>query len=403
MNGTLSEAFDLFNRGEKQQAAKLLAALVIQEPNNASAWYGLALCLDDPDKVKYCLQKVLGINPNHSKARQMIDKLSERAGTKVCPYCQANIQEEIIICTICGSILVGKSSSDLKSSYVHSYEQQPYPVRKKKQSFPSTVKWNIEGILSSKFVEGAIIIVVLIGVIGALVYAFYQMDIYPLEIPESIVYNPDPSNTSGPLTATPGSSSQAGTADNHPSSITTPYFEDFSDGSGIWNIRDDAEVSFIVSDGKYIIKPKQPGGAWWTSPQADLDNIRLEFTTIFMYEYPLEDGGLRVNFRCVNSDEEICYRMFVSENGYLYVHRGEDTLVEHKLSQYIRLYDHPNHWAIVMDGSNFEIYCNDELLSTFSDSKYESGDFGFGVLNSENDQWGFNGVAFDDIRVSSLD
>ena len=107
--------------------------------------------------------------------------------------------------------------------------------------------------------------------------------------------------------------------------------------------------------------------------------------------------------RLINSDEEICYKMFVSENGYLYVHRGEDTLVEHKLSQHIRLYDHPNQWAIVMDGSNFEIYCNGELLSTFSDSKYERGDFGFGVLNSEDDQWGFYGIAFDNIRVSSLE
>ena len=121
-----------------------------------------------------------------------------------------------------------------------------------------------------------------------------------------------------------------------------------------------------------------------------------------MYTYPMEDGGFRVNFRCVNIDEEQCYIMYVSEDGYLYVHREEKTLVEHKLSQYINLYDHSNQWAIVMDGSNFEIHCNGELLSTFSDSKYKSGDFGFGVFNSENDEWGFNGVAFDNIRVSVL-
>ena len=55
-----------------------------------------------------------------------------------------------------------------------------------------------------------------------------------------------------------------------------------------------------------------------------------------------------------------------------------------------------------MDGSNFEIHCNGELLATFSDSKYKSGDFGFGVFNSENDDWVFNGVAFDNIRVSVI-
>jgi hypothetical protein len=94
--------------------------------------------------------------------------------------------------------------------------------------------------------------------------------------------------------------------------------------------------------------------------------------------------------------------MYVSEDGYLYVHREEITLVDHKLSQQINLYDHPNQWAILMDGSNFEIHCNDELLATFSDSKYKSGDFGFGVFNSENDDWVFNGVAFDNIRVSVI-
>ena len=95
--------------------------------------------------------------------------------------------------------------------------------------------------------------------------------------------------------------------------------------------------------------------------------------------------------------------MTIAENGYLFVHRDAETLVEHKLSQHINLYDHPNEWAIVMNGSEFDIYCNEELLTSFSDSKYKSGDFGFGVFNSTSDKWGFNGVAFDNIRVSSLD
>jgi uncharacterized Zn finger protein (UPF0148 family) len=405
MNGTLRESFELFNRGEKQQAAKLLAALVLREPYNASAWYGLALCLDDTEKQTYCLNKVLSINPNHTKAKQMIETLSAKTEMKACPFCGADNQDGAVVCSNCGRDLVVNSSLVKEPGDNHLHVSYPETFQDKKQSAPRTraVRWNVEETRFYSTLKGGIIILILIGVISALMYAFYQMDSFPTAIPASILSNTNPSNPIQPPTAAPKLSTIAGTAAPNPSSITPPYFEDFSDGPGIWNVRDDAEVSFTVSDGKYLIEPKRPGGAWWTSPRAKLDNILLEFSTSFMYTYPLEDGGLRVNFRCVDSDEEECYKMFVSENGYLFVHREEDILVEHKLSQHINLYDHPNQWAIVMDGSNFEIHCNGELLATFSDSNYESGDFGFGVFNSENDEWGFNGVTFDNIRVSLLE
>jgi ribosomal protein L24E len=398
MSGTLREAFDLFNKGEKQQAAKLLAALVIQQPYNASAWYGLALCVDETDKKIYCLGKVLSINPNHTKAKQEIEKLTQRTDMKKCPFCAANNQEGAIICSNCGRDLVDNSSFVKESSDFQVQESEPDEPRIIQQPEFGPVRRKADETKSYGSIKVGAIIIVLIGVIGALFYTFYRMNQVPLAPSESLVFSPNPTNTSQPPTAAPNPGS-----DPDPPTIIPPYYENFSNGPGIWHVRNDHEVSFMVSDKKYVIKPKNPGGSWWTSSDAKLDNILLEFTTSFLYSYPLEDGGFRVNFRCMDPDNEKCYIMYVSESGYLYVHREENTLVDQKRSQYINLYDNPNQWAIVMDGSDFEIYCNGELLAAFSDNKYKSGDFGFGVFNSEIDEWGFNGVAFDEIRVTALE
>jgi tetratricopeptide (TPR) repeat protein len=73
----LREAESLYKEGNKAQAAKLLAEIVRQDPNNYMAWYGLALSLDEYDKIIYCLKKVLSLNPSHQKARQLLEKLLE--------------------------------------------------------------------------------------------------------------------------------------------------------------------------------------------------------------------------------------------------------------------------------------------------------------------------------------
>ena len=75
MDERLKEAESLYKQGNKSQAAKLLAEIVRQDPNNYMAWYGLALSLDEYDKKAYCLKKVLSLNPSHQKAQQLLEKL----------------------------------------------------------------------------------------------------------------------------------------------------------------------------------------------------------------------------------------------------------------------------------------------------------------------------------------
>jgi hypothetical protein len=72
----LQRAVELYRQGKTEQAAGLLSALVEREPKNASAWYGLAVCLKDTAQKRYCLQRTLSLNPEHAQARQMQEQLT---------------------------------------------------------------------------------------------------------------------------------------------------------------------------------------------------------------------------------------------------------------------------------------------------------------------------------------
>ncbi len=65
--------------GHKNEAQRLLAQAVQQDPNNSSAWFGLAIVLSDENKKKDCLKRVLALKPDHERARAMLAKLDAPA------------------------------------------------------------------------------------------------------------------------------------------------------------------------------------------------------------------------------------------------------------------------------------------------------------------------------------
>lgn len=77
MENPLKQAADLFKKGERSQAVEILKEVIRSDPNNLNAWYGLALCLDDVEKKIFCLQRVLRLNPNHQKAKELLARLKD--------------------------------------------------------------------------------------------------------------------------------------------------------------------------------------------------------------------------------------------------------------------------------------------------------------------------------------
>lgn len=74
----MREASDLFEKGDKQQAMSLLAQVIQSDPNNAKAWYAMALCVDDVEKKKYCLLKALELKPGNKAITQELQKISSK-------------------------------------------------------------------------------------------------------------------------------------------------------------------------------------------------------------------------------------------------------------------------------------------------------------------------------------
>ena len=49
----------LFNSGDKEKARNVLMKVVNQEPEDADAWYGLALCESNKEMRIFCLKRAI--------------------------------------------------------------------------------------------------------------------------------------------------------------------------------------------------------------------------------------------------------------------------------------------------------------------------------------------------------
>jgi hypothetical protein len=74
----VQEGINAFKAGQKARARDILTEAVKQDSNNEQAWYYLAASHTKPEPRKQALEMVLKINPNNTKAREMLDKVNAR-------------------------------------------------------------------------------------------------------------------------------------------------------------------------------------------------------------------------------------------------------------------------------------------------------------------------------------
>lgn len=74
------QGVEAFQAGDKARTKQIMLEVTGSDPNNDNAWYYLAAVETNKAKRREYLERVLQINPNHERARDVLAKLDARAG-----------------------------------------------------------------------------------------------------------------------------------------------------------------------------------------------------------------------------------------------------------------------------------------------------------------------------------
>lgn len=107
----MQQAQTAIRSGDKNESRRLLLQAVRQYPKSEAAWLWLSALVDDPNKERDCLERVLSINPNNEIAQRHLlelTKVKEPLPQKSpmpsasCPNCGQQIRESSTFCGHCG-------------------------------------------------------------------------------------------------------------------------------------------------------------------------------------------------------------------------------------------------------------------------------------------------------------
>lgn len=73
----LKSAVLALKAGDKATARDMFREALRENPTLEDAWIGLSFCAETPEQRKSCLQRALGINPNHAYARSALARLEQ--------------------------------------------------------------------------------------------------------------------------------------------------------------------------------------------------------------------------------------------------------------------------------------------------------------------------------------
>ncbi len=71
----VKRAISYLRLGNAQEAKRILAACVQDDPANMAAWLGLAKCVEDDEQVRFCLDKVMALDARNREAKAALRRL----------------------------------------------------------------------------------------------------------------------------------------------------------------------------------------------------------------------------------------------------------------------------------------------------------------------------------------
>ena len=75
-HSVLLDGIAAYESGDRTRARTLLARVIREDASCKEAWWWLSKCLDDPEQVRFCLERVLSLDPKDSAARAAHDPLN---------------------------------------------------------------------------------------------------------------------------------------------------------------------------------------------------------------------------------------------------------------------------------------------------------------------------------------
>ncbi len=111
MSDKLQQAIQATRAGDKKNAQFLLTQAIQEEPDNPQSWYLLSLLVDDNEKKKTYLTKVLELDPDHAKAHQQILILTETAVSEEEPEAEPAVE----ILEEAATVVLSSGSPDLEA------------------------------------------------------------------------------------------------------------------------------------------------------------------------------------------------------------------------------------------------------------------------------------------------
>lgn len=82
MSETLQRAITEIRSGDKETGQRLLAEVIRNDPHNETAWLWMSSAIDSDDHRRYCLERVLAINPQNQTARQELETLGQKQASE---------------------------------------------------------------------------------------------------------------------------------------------------------------------------------------------------------------------------------------------------------------------------------------------------------------------------------